>query len=427
MTTRRSIALAMVVVASVLAFASLPAIWLNRQLLNTDNYTKTSSELLADPAIRDQVAVYLVDQLYNNVDVAGELRSALPAQLQPLAPTAAGALRTLAERASQDILARPRAQQAWEDANRAAHRELLDILNGGGTVVNAHGGNVVLDLRVLLQQLAARVGVGTRVVNALPADAGQIEILRRDQLSAAQSATKGIRGLPIVLVGLSLLLFIGALFVAPAHRRNTVRGYGVGLIAAGIAMLIVISLLGDELVNRLATTAAMEPVVANTWTIITPLLQQATVAGIFYGAILVIGAWLAGPTGIATAVRRGLAPYLTEALVAWAGFAAIVAAVVVWWAPTPAMRNPVTAILLITLLAAGWEGLRRKVASEVPDASLEAAMHAHGERLRRLGRHIERRPEPVTEELPGNGAPAAGAHAASPPAEPVAAPTEPAP
>src|SRR3954454_15072725 len=100
MTTRRSIALAMVVVASVLAFASLPAIWLNRQLLNTDNYTKTSSELLADPVIRDQVAVYLVDQLYQNVDVAGELRSALPAQLQPLAGTAASGVQTTTERAA---------------------------------------------------------------------------------------------------------------------------------------------------------------------------------------------------------------------------------------------------------------------------------------------------------------------------------------
>ena len=410
MTTRRSIALVMVVVASVLAFASLPAIWLNRQLLNTDNYTQTSSELLADPVIRDQVAVYLVDQLYANVDVAAELRSALPPQLQPLAGPAATGLRTLAERASKDILARPRAQQAWENANRGAHLALLDVLNGGGTVVNSSGGNVVLDLRALLQQLAGRVGVGTRVVNALPQDAGQIEILRHDQLSAAQGAAKGIRGLPIVLVGLSLLLFLGALFVAPDRRRNTVRAYGVGLIAAGIAMLIVISLAGDELVNSLATTASMEPVVQHAWTILTPLLKEATVAGIFYGAILVIGAWLAGPTGAAVWLRRAAAPYLEDVLVAYAAFAGLVAVVIFWWAPTPAMHNPVTAVLLILLLAAGFEGLRRKVRGEVPGASLHEAMNAHRERLRRLGHRIEHRAEPQPEEPgAGNGAPVAAA------------------
>jgi hypothetical protein len=405
MTTRRSIALAMVVVASVLAFASLPAIWLNRQLLNTDNYTKTSSELLADPVIRDQVAVYLVDQLYNNVDVEGELRSALPTRLQPLAGVAASGLRTVAERASKDILARPRAQQAWEDANRQAHTALLDVLNGGGTVVNSSGGNVVLDLRALLQQLASRVGVGTRVVNALPPDAARIEILRAKQLSVAQDVSKGIKGLPIILVGLSLILFLGALFVAPDWRRNTVRAYGAGLIVAGLLMLILIPLAGDKLVSSLATTAAMQPVVEHTWTILTPLLREATVAGIFYGVILVIGAWLAGPTGAAVAVRHALAPYLRPALIAYSGFAAIVAAVVFWWAPTPAMRNAVTALLLIALLAVGFEGLRRKAASEVPEADLDEALQAHAERLRRLGGRVERHPEPATTEQPaGNGA-----------------------
>jgi hypothetical protein len=419
MTTRRSIALAMVILASILAFAALPAIWLNRQLLNTDNYTKTSSELLADPVIRDQVAVFLVDQLYDNVDVESELRSALPAQLQPLAGPAAGALRTLAERASKDILARPRAQQAWKDANRQAQIALLAILAGGGNVVNSRGGDVVLDLRTLLQQLAARVGVGTRVVNALPADAAQIQILRSDQLKAAQDVSKGIKGLPIVLVGLSVLLFIGALFVAPDRRRNSVRAYGAGLIIAGLLMLLVISLAGDQLVSSLATTASTEPVVQHVWTIVTPLLREATVAGIFYGVIMVFGAWLAGPTGVAVAVRRASAPYLREVLIAWAGFAAIVAAVVLWWAPTPAMHNPVTAILLIALLAVGFEGLRRKVAGEVPDASLDAAIQAHGERLRRLTGHVERRTEPVTEEHAGNGAPAATTPAATPPTEPA--------
>jgi hypothetical protein len=90
-------------------------------------------------------------------------------------------------------------------------------------------------------------------------------------------------------------------------------------------------------------------------------------------------------------------------MIAWVGFAAIVAALIFWWAPTPAMHNPVTAIVLIALLAAGFEGLRRKVRSEVPGADLDAALHAHGERLRRLGHRVDQRPEPAGPE-PGNGA-----------------------
>lgn len=388
MSAKRTTALVLVVVASVLAFASLPAIWLNRQFLNTDNYTRTSSKLLADPVIRDQVAVFLVDQLYQNVDVESQLRAALPDQLKSLAGPAAGGLRTLAENASRDILARPRAQQAWEDANRAAQLQLLDVLNGGGKTVSTQNGEVVLNLRLLLQQLADRVGVGSKVVSALPPQAAAITILHSDQLKAAQTGTKILKGLPIVLVGLSLACFLVALLVAPDRRRYSVRGYGAGLIVAGAAMLVAISLAGDALVNSLATTASTEQAVRNTWEIVTPLLHQATVATILYGAFLVIGSWLAGPTGLAVGIRRVLAPYLSEPLVAWAGFAAIFAAIVFWWAPTPATRNGVTAVLLIALAAIGWEGLRRKTRREWPGASLEQAMHEHRERLHRLGQRV---------------------------------------
>jgi hypothetical protein len=58
------------------------------------------------------------------------------------------------------------------------------------------------------------------------------------------------------------------------------------------------------------------------------------------------------------------APYLREPAIAYGVFAVVAAAVVLWWAPTPAMRNPVTAILLALLLTGGFEGLRRVTARE---------------------------------------------------------------
>jgi hypothetical protein len=388
MESRSRIAVVLVVVASVLAFASLFAVWLNRQVLDTDNWTATSSELLADPLIRDQVAVYLVDELYANVDVTEEIRTALPDRFKPLAGPAAGGLRNLAERAADDILARPRAQQAWESANREAHLLLLKVLDGGGPAVSTEGGAVVLDLKSLLAQLADRVGIGGRLSAALPAGAAQITVMRSDQLSAAQDLSKVARGLPVLLVGLSLALFGIALAVAPARRRKTVRGYGAGLIVAGVAALVAESLAGQVLVDSLARTAAAEPVVERVWSIVTPLLHEATVATIGYGGVMVLGAWLAGPTRAATAVRRALAPYLRTPALAYAGLAVLLAAVVLWWAPTPATRNPATAALLVALVALGFEGLRRKTAREHPDASREAALAAHHDHLRRAGRRV---------------------------------------
>jgi hypothetical protein len=47
--------------------------------------------------------------------------------------------------------------------------------------------------------------------------------------------------------------------------------------------------------------------------------------------VMVLGAWLAGPTSWATAIRRALAPYLREPAIAYGALAVVVAVVVFWW------------------------------------------------------------------------------------------------
>ena len=363
---RRGLARTFVVLASVFALLALHAIWLDRQLLNTDNWTTASSKLLDDPAIRSQTAGYLTDQLFSNVDVQSEISSALPPRAQPLAGPIANLLRERVELRANKLLQRPRVQQLWEDANRKAHELLLRVLNDEGNIVSTQGGVVTLDLRTLLEQLEAQTGVGGRVAARLPAGAAQVTILRSDQLKTAQDGAKLLDGLPIVLVVLSLLLFGAALLVSPGWRREAVRAYGIGLVVSGVAAFAIAAIAGDAIVNALATTAAAEPAVRGVWDVYDTLLLQAAGAAIFYGVVLVAGAWLAGRTTWAVSVRRFLAPYLRETALAYAVFAVLLLVVIAWWAPTPAMRNPVTAILLALLLTGGFEALRRLTAHEFP-------------------------------------------------------------
>ena len=283
---RRGLALALVVLASIVAFVAMFSVWVNRQILNTDNWTATSSELLEHPVIRDRVAGFLVDELYANVDVEAQIRAALPPRAQPLAGPAAGALRTFAERAAREILARPRAQLAWEASNRQMHKLLIKVLEGGGPNVSTNNGVVVLDLKSLLAETQARIGLGGRLSNALPADAAEITILRSDQLELAQDSFRTLRALPIVLVSLSLLLFAIALAISPGWRRQAVRAYGIGFIAAGALGLAAISILGDNIVSSLARTEASEPAIAETWAVSTTLLHEIAVSTIGYGVLM---------------------------------------------------------------------------------------------------------------------------------------------
>jgi hypothetical protein len=376
---RRWYARLLILLASVLAFLALHAIWLDRQLLNTDNWAASSSELLAQPAVRNQAAAFLTDELYENVDIEAEIRSALPPRAQVLAQPAASLLRDRVELRARKLLQRPKVQTLWEDANRAAHQMLMRVLDGGGTAVSTQNGTVVLDLKTLLAQLEAQTGIGGRVGAALPASAAQITVLKSDQLDTAQDAAKIIDGLPILLVGLSLALFAAALLVAPAYRRRTVRGYGIGLLAAGAGAIAATAWAGDYVVGSLSNTAATEPVVRAVWDVYDSLLVQAATAAIFYGAVMVLGAWLAGPTAWAVGLRRAVAPYLAQPALAYGVFAAVLFVVVVWWSPTPAMRNPVTAILLAGLLALGFEALRRKTRREFPSPLVSQAAPFAGE------------------------------------------------
>lgn len=364
---RRGLVAAVLVFATLLTFVGIFALWADRQLLNTDNWTETSSRLLEDGAIRTQLAGYLVDQVYANLDVEQQIADVLPEQAQALAAPAAGGLRNFAEQGANELLSRPKAQEAWEGINRRAHTRLMQVLEGGGDVVSTTGGTVTLDLKALLTQTAQRIGVGGRVAERLPADAGQIVVLQSDQLETAQNAAAFLdRGAPFIVV-LAILLYLLAIYLARGWRRIALRWWGIGFIVAGVLALVARNLVGNVVVDSLATTEAVRPAVEHTWTIATRMLTDIGWASIVYGLVFVVAAWLAGPTHAATAVRRIGAPYLREPMIAFGGGAVLIL-LVTWWSPTPVWRSPIAVLLLAALLALGIEALRRQTAREFPDA-----------------------------------------------------------
>src|SRR4051794_31854342 len=428
---RRGFAVTLVVLASIAAFLAIFSLWADREVGNTGNWTTTRTKLLGNPVIRERGGSFRVDQLYEKSTVAGALQAAAPRRAELLAGPAAGALRPLAERGANELLARPRGQQAWEAANRAAHLLLLHVLNGGGRAVSTENGVVVLDLKQLLLEMEARVGIGGRVAGKLPADGAQITVLRSGQLNTAQDAFKTLKALPIVLVGLSLALFAAALAVAPRWRRKAVRAYGIGFIAAGAGALAAGALVGDSVVDSLARTDAARPAIDEVWTIYTSLLRQAAGATIAYGVVMLAGAVLAGPSLAATAIRRTAArgcvwrgggvlaarppaateprrtaaPVLREPAVSYGVLVVILAVVVLWWAPTPATRNPPLALLLCALVALGFEGLRRQTAREFPDADFGTAQQRTREHLSAAAHALGRRTGPGTAAIVEKAAP----------------------
>jgi len=379
----RRLALVVIVVASVLAFLAIFSLWANRQLLDTDNWTDSSSELLENEEIRTQLSIFLVDQLYRNVDVDGQLSRGLPERAAPLAGPIAGGLREVAQRGTEALLERPRPQRLWEEANRRAHERLVDVLEDRGDVVSTAGGNVTLDLQAILAQTERLGGLSEK----LPPDAARLTILRSDQLELAQDLARFLRALAIVLVVLTFGLFALAVYLARGWRREALRATGIGLVGAGAAALLTRGLAGNAVVGSLATTESVRPAVDAVWSISTSLLVQAATAAIAYGVVVFLAAWLAGPTRAAVGTRRALAPWLQEPRFAY-GALALIVLLVIAWGPTPATQKPLPVLFMVALLILGMEVLRRQTAREHPDAGREESlqsMRASFSGLRRRG------------------------------------------
>ncbi len=388
----------LLVLATVFGFAGAFAVWVNRQALNTSNWSSTSGKVLQNKQVQTALSAYLVHQLFADVNVSADLQTILPKQLQPLAGPAAAGLQQLAGQLAPRVLASPPVQAAWVQANIAAHKELLRVLNGGGPVVSTRSGVVSLNLRTLVSQLAATVGLSSQVAAVqsklqgstgasvraaaqqklgvtLPPASGQLVIMRSNELKTAQDIANAVKNLAIVLPAIALLLFALAVYLARGRRRRTLRTTGWCFVVVGVALLLIRRVAGDAVVNGLVKVPSNKPAAHQVWDIATSLLFALAVALIAYGLVIVAAAWLAGPTRPATAVRKFFAPSLRDSPGVAYSVAGGLLLLVVLWGPTPAFRNILWVLLFAVLLAYGVTMLRRETALEFPGIEHGQALH----------------------------------------------------
>src|ERR1700759_704388 len=101
---RRRTVKGLIVLGALLAFLSVFAIWVERQALDTDEWVNTSGRLIQNPTIRAAVGEYLVEQLYENVDIKLELEKIFPGETKELAGPAAGGLRQVGGTIAEKVL-----------------------------------------------------------------------------------------------------------------------------------------------------------------------------------------------------------------------------------------------------------------------------------------------------------------------------------
>jgi hypothetical protein len=359
----------LLVLGVLLTLVSILSTYVKREALDESRFKQTSQELIASPAIQEQVAATLVDALYENVDVSGELTGKLPDNLQGLAAPIAGLSRELVDRGAQELLARPRVQSTFVELASFSQQQLVKVLHGDTRAVATTNGNVVLDLRPLVLRLGDRFGFVENLADKIPQDAAQVTILKSDDLKLAQDVTHWLEQIANFVWILAVACWAGAIYLARGRRRQEVRSLGIGLFIVGVLVLATRWLAGNYIVDGVVQSDTVRPAVSDAWDIITNSLAAAGWVTVVAGILIAGGAWLVGPADRATEARSYLAPLLERAEVAWGAFV-LGMALLVWILPIQVFR---TTVLLVVLGAVGFEVLRRQVLREsAAEAEVEA-------------------------------------------------------
>lgn len=355
----------LVVLAAILALPAVAAGYVRWQALDTPTFQSTSRDVISDPVVRDQIAATLVDQLYTNVDVAAALQQKLPADQQQLAGPLAAVSRLAADRVAPELLARPRAQDAFVAAATTSQQALIRLLDDRSKAVKTDGGDVYIDFRPLIEQLGNRVAIVGNLQSQLRPGAGKVVIMKGSQLKTAQDITSVLKKVGSWFWILPILLGAAAVAIARGRRRKELRALAIAAIIVGILILFIRNRGGGYIVNTLVKDHSVRPAANHIWTILTNLLADSgwTILGI--GVVLLFGVWLAGDTRSGRGTRRAFASIIGNP--AWAfGIVAVLFLALLWWQPTVQTGRWQQMLVAAILLAIATWGLCRQTQREFP-------------------------------------------------------------
>jgi hypothetical protein len=148
----------------------------------------------------------------------------------------------------------------------------------------------------------------------------------------------------------------------------TVLFCGIGLVAAGFAVIVFRQIAGGIVVDQLVTDESVKPAAEATWSIGTSLMTSIAGTVIVFGVLLGIAGWLGSPTGSARSTRRFMAPALRDyAPYVYTGLV-IVVCIYFLSSSVHNLRSFLTTLVIAGFAAFGIHELRRQSQEEFPEA-----------------------------------------------------------
>jgi hypothetical protein len=316
---RSIVATLMIVVACVLAPLSVVAIWTRNQVTNTDRYVATVAPLADDPAIQNAIADQITAQVFTYIDVQGLTNQAVDALAERgLTPALADQLRALAVPIANGVQSFTRSQvgrvvesdafaDAWVQANRVAHQELVAALTGeGGGSVTVENDTVSLNMAAFIETVKQRlVDSGFSVAARIPTVNASFVLFQSEDITRVRSGFNLLNTLGVWLPVIAIVLLVLGVYVAKDHRRALVGA------ALGVAISMVVLALGLTVFRSIyldAVPAAVLPhdAAAVLYDTIVRFLRLGLRTVLVLGLVVAAGAFLSGQSVTAVRTRQGL-------------------------------------------------------------------------------------------------------------------------
>ena len=347
----RSTAAVVLIVLGVLCLTVMPvAIWARNLVLNTDRYVETMKPIAANAGVQNVVISAVDRRVDENLDVKALLADVLPPRAQVLAGPLQSAAEGLVNTVTTRFVRSDAFQTLWVEINRAAHQQINYVLTGkqpaDAAVQLNNRGQVVLDLSTVVDNVKTRlVAAGLTVASKVPAVGTTIEIAQVKGIQSARKATRALNTIANWLPWIGLALVAGGIATARRRRRALVwsaAGVGIGMVVIGIGLLIGRNIYLDAVPpDKLPGDTAQF-----LFDTLVRFLRLGIRLILLLALLVMLGAWLTGPSRPAVAVRHAVrsAP---RGFVRWLGASRVGPLVATH---TTAIRVGIVSLALIVLI-----------------------------------------------------------------------------
>jgi hypothetical protein len=261
---RSILASLLIVVGCVLAPLAGVAVWARNQVTNTDRYVTTVAPLARDPAIQAAIADQITAQVFTYIDVQGLTNQTLDAlterglrpqvadQLRALAGPIANGVRGFVRTQVGNVVASDAFADAWTQANRVAHDELVKALTGqGGGAITIANDTVSINLAPFIQTVKQRlVDSGFGLAERIPQVNASFVLFQSDDITRARSAFSLLNTLGNWLPVIAIVLLAIGIYLAKDHRRALIGaalGVAAGMLLLALALAVFRSLYLDAM------------------------------------------------------------------------------------------------------------------------------------------------------------------------------------